>query len=115
MTASRLVSALRRHRGIALSVAVILGGSLAEALAQSAAPAAAKASSSLSAKTAVHGLDPADMDTTAKACQSFYQFADGGWLKRNSIPPEYPAWGTFSELLERNRQAMREILEKLAR
>ena len=39
-----------------------------------------------------------------QACRDFYQYADGGWLKKNPIPPEYPSWGTFNELAERNRE-----------
>jgi putative endopeptidase len=64
---------------------------------------------------AVHGIDPADMDPTAKPCEDFYKYADGGWLKRNPIPPEYPSWNTFNELAERNREALHKILERLAR
>jgi putative endopeptidase len=101
---------MRRHAGISLTVAAVLAGSLTAALAQTANSTHAKA-----AAAAVHGPDPADMDTSANACQLFYQYANGGWLKKNPIPPEYPSWGTFTELAERNRTAMREILEKLAK
>ena len=97
-----------RRRGPALGLALIAAGSIGVALAQSrpAAPSAAVA--------AVHGLDPADMNLSARACQDYYQYADGGWLKKNPIPPEFPSWGTFTALAERNREAMRKILEKLA-
>ncbi|HTO87082.1 MAG TPA: M13 family metallopeptidase [Thermoanaerobaculia bacterium] len=61
----------------------------------------------------VHGIDPADMDLTSKACQNFYLYADGGWLKKNPIPPDYPSWGAFNELEERNREILHQILEKL--
>jgi len=67
------------------------------------------------AAATVHGIDPADMDTNGKPCEDFYQYADGGWLKKNPIPPEYPSWGTFNELAERNREAQRKILERLAK
>ena len=40
-----------------------------------------------------HGINPADMDTGAKACRDFFHYADGGWIKANPIPPEYPRWG----------------------
>ena len=72
---------------------------------RAAAPAAAPAR---------HGIDPADMDPAAKPCDDYYQYADGGWMKKNPIPPEFPAWGSFNELRERNRTAMRQILERLA-
>jgi predicted metalloendopeptidase len=63
---------------------------------------------------AVHGIDPTDMDRAAKPCQDFYQYADGGWRAKNPIPAEFPSWGTFNELAERNRGSLRKILEKLA-
>ena len=110
MFSRRILSAVARHRVLSASLAVIAAIPLARALGQSAPPAGARP-----AAAAVHGLDPADMDTMAKACVNYYQFANGGWLKRNAIPPEYPSWGTFTQLAERNRENMRAILEKLAK
>ena len=54
------------------------------------------------------------LDKNAKACVNFFQFADGGWTAKNPIPPEYPSWGTFNELEERNRRILHQILEKAA-
>ncbi|MGH9366108.1 MAG: M13 family metallopeptidase [Thermoanaerobaculia bacterium] len=62
-----------------------------------------------------HGIDPADMDPSASPCRDFYQYADGGWLKKNPIPSDYPSWGAFYELDERNRETLRQILERLAK
>ncbi|MGH9327500.1 MAG: M13 family metallopeptidase [Terriglobia bacterium] len=53
-----------------------------------------------------------NLDAKVKPCDDFYDFADGGWMARNPIPPAYPAWGTFNELAERNRDILRKILEK---
>ena len=61
---------------------------------------------------AAHGFDPANLDRTCKPCDDFYQFAAGGWLKNNPIPPEYSAWGSFITLTEKNQQALRGILEE---
>src|SRR5579864_6025596 len=58
-----------------------------------------------------HGFDVADLDRSCKPCDDFYQFAVGGWLKANPIPPEYPLWGSFITLAEKNLQALHEILE----
>jgi putative endopeptidase len=63
---------------------------------------------------AAHGYDPANLDRTCKPCDDFYQFAAGGWLKNNPIPPEYSAWGSFITLTEKNQQALRGILEEAA-
>jgi putative endopeptidase len=101
MFSSRFGSSSRH--GLFLLAPLIAAGSIA---ALSASPPAV---------TERHGLDPADMDPTCKPCQDFYKFANGGWLKKNPVPPEYPAWGTFSELAERNREAMRKILERVSK
>ena len=45
-------------------------------------------------------LDPANLDRSVSACTDFYQFANGGWIKRNPIPPAYSRWGSFDQLQE---------------
>ena len=60
------------------------------------------------------GFDTANLDRTCKPCDDFYQFAMGGWMKANPIPPEYPIWGSFSQLADRNQKNLREILEAAA-
>ena len=57
----------------------------------------------------------ADLDTTAKACTDFYQFAGGGWLSSNPVPAAFSAWGPFTELTERNQLVLRDILEAAAK
>src|SRR5215470_11328563 len=59
-------------------------------------------------------LDPKNMDTSVKPKDDFYLFANGGWLKRNPVPPEYSRWGSFTELEEKNAEALHKIAEKAA-
>src|SRR5215472_2255760 len=74
--------------------------------------AAAQASSE---KKSIPSFDIDAMDKTADPCVDFYQFSCGGWIKNNPIPPDQAIWGRFSELFERNRAELREILEKAAK
>jgi predicted metalloendopeptidase len=59
-------------------------------------------------------IDPKNMDTSIKPQDDFYQYANGGWRKRNPIPPEFARWGSFNELAEHNNDALHVIVEKAA-
>jgi putative endopeptidase len=61
------------------------------------------------------GFDTANLDKTCKPCDDFFQFAMGGWMKSNPIPPEYSSWGSFTVLLDKNQQALRQILDAAAK
>jgi putative endopeptidase len=58
-----------------------------------------------------HSFDAANLDRTCKPCDDFFQFANGGWLKNNPIPPDYPVWGSFVTLAEKNQENVHAILE----
>ncbi|MGH7518271.1 MAG: M13 family metallopeptidase [Gemmatimonadales bacterium] len=59
-------------------------------------------------------IDPANFDTTCAPCRDFFTYANGGWLKRTSIPGDQPGWGAFNELQEQNFEALREVLTTAA-
>ncbi len=61
-----------------------------------------------------HGVNMASLDTTCAPCKDFNQFANGGWMAKNPIPPAYPSWGVANEVNERNRNILHEILEDAA-
>src|SRR5688572_17933329 len=60
-------------------------------------------------------IDPANIDSTCHPCQDFFQYANGGWLKRSEIPGDLPRWGSFNELQEQNFAALEDVLTDAAR
>ncbi|HEY6264873.1 MAG TPA: M13 family metallopeptidase [Candidatus Acidoferrum sp.] len=56
-----------------------------------------------------------NLDKTCKPCDDFYQFAMGGWMKANPIPPEYSTYGSFTRLADQNQQNLRLILDQAAK
>src|SRR5215813_671651 len=57
------------------------------------------------------GIDLAAMDKTANACENFYQYACGGWIKNHPTPADQPRYGRFNELQDRNNEILRDILQ----
>jgi len=62
-----------------------------------------------------HGFSAANLDRSCAPCTDFNQFANGGWLAKNPIPPAYPSWGVANEVNERNREILHQILEDAAK
>jgi predicted metalloendopeptidase len=60
-------------------------------------------------------LDPKNMDTFVKPQDDFFMYANGGWIKRTEIPPEYSRWGSFNQVTEQNNDALHAIVEKAAK
>jgi putative endopeptidase len=57
------------------------------------------------------GVDVNGLDRGVKPCEDFYKFANGGWMAKNPVPPEYSSWGTPQVLRERNLEQLHTILE----
>lgn len=57
------------------------------------------------------GIQMANMDTTVRAGDDFYDFATGGWRKSHPIPDDYTRYGVFEVLRDTNLKRVREIAE----
>src|SRR5256885_13976765 len=57
-------------------------------------------------------FDTRNMDTSVKPCDDFFLYANGGWIKRTPIPPEYSRWGSFNQLIEKNNDALHDVAER---
>ena len=60
-------------------------------------------------------IDSSNMDPSVKPADDFFLYANGGWIKRTEIPPEYSRWGSFNQLIEHNNDALHVIAEKAAK
>jgi putative endopeptidase len=59
-------------------------------------------------------VDPAMIDSTAKACTNFFQYATGAWLKKDSIPAAYSSSGVGRDMQDRNELVVRAVLDDAA-
>ena len=59
-------------------------------------------------------VDAANNDPSVKPADDFFLYANGGWIKRTEIPPEYSRWGSFNQLIEQNNDALHTIADKAA-
>lgn len=62
-----------------------------------------------------HGIDLANMDLSTDQTQDFYQYANGGWIKSNTIPESESRWGVFNEISDTNKKALRSLLNELSK
>lgn len=60
------------------------------------------------------GVNPDNMDRSARPQDDFYRFVNGGWDDNTEIPEDRSRWGSFDELNERADQRVLTILRDLA-
>jgi len=52
-----------------------------------------------------------NLDTTVSPSTDFFMYANGGWIKRNPIPPAYSSWGIGNVVQEEIRTRLKKINE----
>ncbi|HEX8636732.1 MAG TPA: M13 family metallopeptidase, partial [Pyrinomonadaceae bacterium] len=60
-------------------------------------------------------FDTSRIDSSIDACNDFFQYANGNWVKSTQIPAAYSRWGTFNILADNNTTILRDVLENAAK
>ena len=64
-------------------------------------------------KAGAPALDLTDLDTSVSPKEDFYQYATGGWRKKNPLKPEFSRFGSFDALAERTRENLNALFESM--
>ena len=58
-------------------------------------------------------LDPTDMDLTVAPGENFFLYANGGWMQKNPLKPEYARFGSFDVLREKNVEDLNALFSEM--
>ena len=72
-----------------------------------------KSENAMTDKNADKGLSLAEMDTTVRPQDDFYNYVNGTWAKTAKIPADKPTWGSFHILREKTDENCLLILDNL--
>ena len=64
--------------------------------------------------TLVSGIEQGNIDKTVRPQDNFYRYINGGWIKKNTIPSDKTAIGSFYDLRDQADEDVKDIIEELA-
>ena len=59
-------------------------------------------------------IDPTNLDASIAPNEDFYQYATGGWQRKNPLKPEFSRYGSFDVLRENNEKRINELFSAMA-
>ncbi|HXC53982.1 MAG TPA: M13 family metallopeptidase [Rhizomicrobium sp.] len=62
-----------------------------------------------------HGVQRSAMDVSVRPGDDFNLYANGGWLKTATIPPDQASWGSFSTLRDKAARRTADLIEDMAK
>jgi endothelin-converting enzyme/putative endopeptidase len=62
-----------------------------------------------------HGIVASNMDRSVKPGDDFYQYSDGGWIKRSVIPADRTGVGVFTTLGDLSNKRIAGLIEELSK
>ena len=68
---------------------------------------------SMAQSTLKSGIDLTDLNQQVKPGDDFYEYACGGWMRKNPLPAAYSRYGSFDRLAEDNNKRINGILKEL--
>jgi len=60
-------------------------------------------------------IDPANMDLSVKPGDDFFEYANGNWIKQNTIPAKETRWGSFNILRQENTNKLLGLLNDVSK
>ncbi len=66
-------------------------------------------------QASVPAIDPSNFDTTIAPNEDFYQYATGGWQKKNPLKPEFARYGAFDVLRENNEVRINDLFSQMTK
>ena len=73
----------------------------------------AAATTGANAQAQKTGIFLENLDQSVKPCDDFYEYACGGWARKNPLPAAYSRYGSFDRLQEDNDKRINGILSEL--